>query len=298
MTASYQDAIQRIEAIHARDTDAVNPLACSQLYSHNRKTPRAIVLWHGYTSSPRLYYLLVPRFFDLGYNVWTPRLPHSGLADRLTNDHARLTRDEIIRFTNETIDAARGLGDYLIVGGESLGGVMAAWSAQYRGDVDLAVLMNSAFATHRVPENVNTLIARLLLLVPNFFVWWNPKLRENNGPAHAYPRFSTHALAHTFLLADQIYRAAKKLKPAAQSILSVTSAKDVAVNNHVIAQIVKRWREHGANVSEFQFQGAEVPPLHDMIDPTQPNQNIAYVYPILVNLIEHNGNSNRATVTA
>jgi alpha-beta hydrolase superfamily lysophospholipase len=283
--AGYADALQHIEAIHARDTREIHPVSRLQLLTHGRTTPRAILLWHGYTNSPRMYYQIAQKFFDLGYNVWTPRLPHAGLADRLTDDHARLTRDEIVQFTNETIDAARGLGNHLTVGGESLGGVMTAWAAQCRAEVDLAVMINSAFAMNGVPEKLNTLFARMMKRLPNIFMWWDPRARANTGPAHTYPRFSTRALAQTFLMGAEIYRLAQTQKPAARSILSITSAKDVAVNNRVIAQVVNRWRANGANVSEYQFQGVQVPVLHDIIDPTQPNQHIDYFYPILIDLI-------------
>jgi len=282
---TYADAIQSIDAIHARDTAEVNPIARSLLLTHGHKTPRALLLWHGYTNSPRMYYQLAQKFFDLGYNVWTPRLPHSGFADRMTADHARLTRAEIIHFANETLDAARGLGDHLIVGGESLGGVMAAWAAQHRADVDLAVMINAAFAMHGVPEKLNTLLARIMVRFPNIFMWWDPRQRGNIGPSHAYPRFATRALAQTFLMGAEIYRLAKTQKPVARSILSITSAKDVAVNNRVIAQVANRWRAMGANISEYQFQGDPAPILHDIIDPTQANQNIDYFYPILIDLI-------------
>jgi hypothetical protein len=57
------------------------------------------------------------------------------------------------------------------------------------------------------------------------------------------------------------------------------------VNNRVIAQILDRWRKLGAKISEYQFQGDQVPVLHDIIDPTQSNQHIDYIYPILIDLI-------------
>lgn len=287
MDSAYTQAIERIETIHARDHDAVNPLACSQLWTHQRKTERAILLWHGYTSSPYLYRQLAPKFFELGYNVWTPRLPHAGLANRLTNAHARLTRDEIKTFAGETIEAARGLADQLTVAGESLGGVMAAWAAQNRGDVDRAVMINTSFAMPRVPAKWNTLIARIVLRLPNVFIWWDLRQRNQLKPLHAYPRFATHALMQIFLLAAEVESAAQKRTPAAKSILSITTAKDPAVNNRVIAQIVEAWRKNGGNVAEYQFDGIHVPVLHDIIDPEQPNQNIDYFYPILIDWITH-----------
>jgi hypothetical protein len=68
--------------------------------------------------------------------------------------------------------------------------------------------------------------------------------------------------------------------------LVVTSASDTASNRRVIGQPVKHWRRHRQSAVEtFQFPASEQVP-HDFIDPNQPNQRIALVYPRIIELLE------------
>jgi carboxylesterase len=64
----------------------------------------------------------------------------------------------------------------------------------------------------------------------------------------------------------------------------VTNANDNAVNNGLTTTVVNNWRDHGANLTAYEFatdQGLG----HDLIDPAQPDARTDLVYPRLIDLI-------------
>jgi esterase/lipase len=287
MMADYSHAIELVEHVQARDTAEVNPLCRSRLYTHEQKTDRAIVLLHGYTNNPRMFYKLGEELFTAGYNVWIPRMVYHGLLDRMTTEQAKLTAADMIAWTNEAVDIAQGLGHLVSVAGISMGGVMSGWAVQNRSDVSKAVMIASAFAMVRVPESLNTLIARLFLKLPNYFLWWDPQKKMAVGPDHAYPRFSTHPMAQIFLIGAELFQQARRAKPMGGSIVSVTNEKDKAVNNRVIDELGAFWRRNGAAIRTYEFKGEQVPAQHDIIDPDQALARTDVIYPVLLDLIVH-----------
>src|SRR5712692_6406083 len=182
----------------------INPACGSILLEHGHRTPRAVAFMHGITSSPVQFHDLGALFHARGYNVFIPRMPRHGYTDRLIHDPANLTVAEFKAYASQTVDIARGLGDHLTVAGLSVSGVLTAWCAQTRADVDLAVPIAPAFAPHVVPFPLVPGLARLLNLLPNFFVWWDFRLRARVGHACSYPRFSTHAMAESFHLGLEV----------------------------------------------------------------------------------------------
>ena len=68
------------------------------------------------------------------------------------------------------------------------------------------------------------------------------------------------------------------LPPQCPSILTVTSASDIAANNIVTEQLVANWRAlRPAGIETFEFPADQQIP-HDFIDPNQTNQRIDLVY--------------------
>src|ERR1044071_3974696 len=99
----------------------------------------------------------------------------------------------------------------------------------------------------------------------DLFVWWDPRKRERLGPECGYPRFGTHALAESFLLGAEVFRAAKRHAPVTRSILSITNSRDPAVNTAATRAMLRRWARHAnVDVREFRF-GRRLGPLHDVI---------------------------------
>ena len=280
----YSEAVQRIETLRAQEAPDMNPVCRLQLMTHDRQVERAIVLVHGYTNCPQQLHELSQRFYDLGYNVLLAPLPHHGLADRMTEEQARLKAEELVAYADEMVDIANGLGNQVVMLGISGGGVTTAWAAQNRSDIDLAVIISPAFGYQQIPTPLTLPAGNLYLALPNSFQWWDPSRQAEIGPAYAYPRYSTRALAELLRLGFAVQAAARLEPPAAASILVVTNASDTSVNNVLTSAVVKVWREHKARITTYEFE-AELRLGHDLIDPTQPDARIDIVYPRLIDLI-------------
>ncbi len=108
---NYSEALHLIDIFRQQEPQEMNPLCRTQLMTHGKKTDRAIILVHGYTSDPQQFHDLGQQFYDSGYNVLIAPLPHHGLKNRMTDAHARLTAEELATYANRTVDIARGLGE-------------------------------------------------------------------------------------------------------------------------------------------------------------------------------------------
>lgn len=283
---TYAASLARVEALCAQDTAEVNPLCRTTLLTHGRRTGRAIVFWHGYTNCPRQFHTLAERFFENGYNVFIPRLPLHGMADRMTDTLVDLTTEALLAAADTSIDIACGLGEQVTVAGLSASGVMAAWAAHERAEVERAVIIAPGFAFKLVPAPLTRLVTRVARALPNRFIWWDPRARASSaGPLHAYPRFSTHALAEFNRIAFDVQDRVRQAKPLARSLLVILNERDPAVDNEVTLDLVRRWREWGAEVRVYTFP-AGLKLMHDLIDPDQPAAQIDVVYPKLIELME------------
>jgi pimeloyl-ACP methyl ester carboxylesterase len=240
---------------------------------------RSIVLLHGMTNSPIQFKALAPQFFDLGYNVLLPRLPHHGYKNRMTEALKNLTVDELKQCGNESIDAAAGLGDQVTIAGLSLGGVVALWMGQTRPDVHTAIAIAPALALKGISAEVQEVIANGLQVMPNVFSWWDPRVGANLEPEHVYPRFATRALASSYRLGAELLKSSKKQKPCAERLVVIVSNGDPSVNNALGKRIIDNWRARGANA---EFNAPDWGIIHDIIDPAQSYAMIDKVYPVII----------------
>ena len=80
----YDDALRRVAAVEARDGAAIAPECRTRLLTHGARAARAVVLLHGLTNCPEQFRALGERLYERGANVYIPRLPEHGLADRMT----------------------------------------------------------------------------------------------------------------------------------------------------------------------------------------------------------------------
>ena len=229
---------------------------------------------------------LAAQFHAQGYNVLNTRLPYHGLTDRLTTELRRLTAEEAANLTNEVVDIAHGLGEQVTLLGFSLGGILAAWAAQHRADLDCAVLVSPAIGLKVLSPLRSRLAANFLALMPNTFLWWDSTQKDAKvDPLHAYPRYATRALAALLHLGALVQIEARQSKPAARSILLITNPSDVVVDNAVAHTVATQWIAHGATVKQIEFPQAWHL-IHDLMDPAQPDQQVARVYPLLLDWID------------
>lgn len=282
---SYAQAIERIETLQAKESSTHNPTCRTKLMTHGSKVERAVVFVHGYTFCPDMFQSLGTMFYELGYNVLVPPLPHHGLADRLTDDQANLTAEELAAYSDQVVDIARGLGEQVTMVGISAGGAVTAWASQNRADLDLAVAISPGLGYKQIPALLTAPVANLYLTLPNSFEWWEPELKAAGGLPNTYPRYATHALAQILRFGFAVKASAQRRAPAARSILVITNANDDAVDNAATAAVVNDWRKHGArDISAFEFD-ASLNLGHDLIDPARPKQRTDIVYPKLIELI-------------
>jgi carboxylesterase len=253
---------------------------------HGMQAERVIVFIHGYTNCPEQFRQLGEMFFERGYNVLIAPQPHMGLADRMNEAHGQLTAEQLAAYTDDVIDIAQGLGAHVSLAGLSGGGVMAAWAAQERSDLDLAVVIAPSFGYTFIPGPLALPVMNLSLRLPNSYQWWDPINKMNTTPDYGYPRFATRALAEILRMAAVVQARACQAAPAAQAILVITNAGDPSVENGRTERVMQCWRQQGMQaISAFEFE-ASLKLGHDLIDPLQKNQKVDLVYPRLVELID------------
>ena len=282
----YAEAVRRVESKIATEVD-FEPCSHTILLTHGAKTARAIILVHGYPSSPAPFKQIAAQFYDRGYNVLVMALPYHGLADRMNTEHAKLRAEDFMRYGDQVVDIARGLGDHVTMAGISCGGLITGWVAQQRQDVDLAVLISPGFGFKAIPRFWTPLMAWALRMFPNMYIWDDPEKKADSPRLYNYLRMSTHVLGQILRLSRATQALARQQAPAAGSIVVITNLNDPGVDNAVTDEIVDLWRTHWAkDVQTYQFP-ADLGLGHDIIDVKDPHMNVAAVYPRLLELIDH-----------
>ena len=282
---TFEEAEARIGALQAKDDATVRHGSGTRVRSHGRKTERSIVFYHGYTNAPPQFDRLGEEFFNRGYNVLVPRLPHHGLNDPMTAEQEKLTAEELVQSCQESVDIATGLGEHVSVCGISCGGVMASWVAQYRSDVDLVVGIAPSAGLPFAPMWVSSIFRNVAPRLKNMYIWWDPRVKEQIvGPPYAYPRFSTHSLAQIFRLGHHIYDISANMPARAKRLKSITSEFDTAVKNSITYDILDHWESHGIEIERYIFPASQKV-WHDMIDPNQTFQQVDLTYPVIIQLL-------------
>jgi pimeloyl-ACP methyl ester carboxylesterase len=279
----YAESLDRLAALARLDGSEILEVARSAWFLTGTVTPLALVLLHGYTNNPAQYSAFAPLLHARGVNVVVPRMPLHGYRDRMTSDIAGLTAEALVAKTAEALDIASGLGERVAVLGISMGGTLAALFAQHRS-LSVAVPIAPDFAVLRLSYGMTRALAWLASRLPNVFLWWDPRDREQHVPAAAYPRFSTRALARTFAVGDALVAAAKHGPPFAGRIATVVNRADPAVNNVVTADVVRswqRWKPLGAALVEL----IDLPRNHDIVSPDDPLARVDLVYPKLLEVL-------------
>ena len=284
---NYAAAVDSIASFARADGPAIAPACRSTLYTHGRHTGQVVLIFHGLTNCPAQFDSLARAAYERGANVFVPRLPRHGFADRMTNELGKSDARELVAFTDRACDAAAGLGDTLTVVGLSVGGTLAAWAAQEREDVDRAVLIAPMIGVAKAPGALTPVVTRLTSLLPNLFVWWNDKEKESlRGPSHVYPRFASRAVAATLLVGGETMQQARRKSPGARRAAIVTIEGDQAVDNAQIESLARLWEhaERPAAVQRCRF-AKDLGLNHDIVDLEQVGADPAVTYPVLTRLI-------------
>lgn len=254
----------------------------SILLTHGAPTERVFVLLHGLTASPRQFEPFGRLLFEAG-NVFIPRLPRHGHADRLTDELRYLTAAELRAFAAETVAEARTLGRDVVVVGFSVGGLLSAWIAQHH-DVARSVSVAPFLGVAWLPSRLMRPAAIFALRAPNRFYWWDPRLRERLGPDHGYPRFATHAVAQAATLAADLFAEAASRSPRTRDARIVVNASETTVNNRAARRLAGIWaRDRDGSPEVHRLRG--LPLSHDIIEPLRAPDLTSIVYPELFALV-------------
>jgi len=281
----YSEGVRIAGTLKDLDGPNVNPVCHTRLYTHGKRVERSLVLLHGFTNCPQQFDALGRQFHERGWNVLIPRYPRHGYSDRMNTSIAELRADHLVAVANRAAEAGAGLGERLTVAGLSLGGILTGYLAQTRGDIERAVLIAPMFGLKPIPGPAMRAISRLAGVLPNFYMWWDNTQRDRIGPAHGYPRFSTHAYAALFEVGRRVVTAASENTPRTRSIAVITNAAEPRLDNRFTYGLVDTWLAHGATVETYEFPISDNLP-HDLIDPGNAAQNNALVYPVVSRLIE------------
>jgi len=271
--------------MQARDDSTILPVARTALYDHGRATDLGVVLFHGFTNCPAQYALFAQQLHARGCNVLVPRLPEHGDVDRMTTRLERMTADQLTAAAMEALDAARGLGRRIAISGISLGGVLCAWLATQRDDIDLCVPLAPFFGIDHLWFPLSVFAAGAMRgMSPSRYAWWDSALKEKITPSHAYPRYPLRALGECFLIGEWTLGAQAPFAGRGRTrVTFALNPLDPAVNNGVAAELSQNWRAAGLLASAAWLHG--FPPMHDVIEPENPHECIAQCYPPLIELI-------------
>lgn len=285
---SYRLAIAGVEKRRAQEkTGGVRDEYRTTLLTHGERTEHVIVLLHGFTSCPLQFNLLAAMLFEQGHNVLMPLMPRHGLQDRLTRATSHLTAADFIEYGCAALDLAAGLGRRVLVMGISAGGAVAAWLAQNRSDVDTAVPISAMLGLSIVPSGGTRLFEKLLRILPDFYMWWDPRTRAANPYAlpFTYPGYSTRALGELLCLGISVRQQAAVNPPAASRIVMVINENEPAVNNVELNHLYAAWERFGtvSLANEIFEKSLKLP--HDLVTPDTPGLDFHLVNRRLARLV-------------
>ncbi len=276
----YADAIGRVARQQQSDDRVVAPGGRSVLMTHGAPVARTVILIHGLTNSPRQYEHLAARLYAAGDNVYIPRIPHHAEQNGTAASLAGLTAEELRQYADSAVDVAVGLGQSVVVAGVSAGGTIAAWIAQYRADVQRAVIVAPVLEIARVPSFLAVPMLNFALRLPNVTRTEPPDRKRPDRELGV----SSRAVAELLRFGTALRRAAVRRPPLAGNMVFVMNANDHTVKTLPAVELARCWSEFGASVVMYQFPLSLGLP-HDIAEEAREHANPAVVYPALEALI-------------
>lgn len=288
---SYDEGESRLADFKKADTSEISDKCKSITFDHGKKVEKSIVFFHGFTNCPEQFRLLGEQFFDMGYNVFIPRMPFHGYKDRLTDAQTKIQPYHLTALVRESVFIASGLGEHVTLSGISGGGVLASWGAFYYPQVRNALVISPLFAPYGVPDFAIGPIVRIRNEFPEYYRWWDPETKEKiSGPNYAYPRFSFKAvfsfLEVGYYLEQDIFNTSKELPNKDMKISYLSTENDIAVKNSYNEKVLNKWATRlNIQMESYQFTSS-YNFNHDIIDPNQATANTDLVYGKILELVE------------
>lgn len=178
---SFLSAQAKVAEIDRQEKAAGVKAGCySKLYVHPQPTAKAVLMIQGVAACPTQFSNLAQYFYDRGYNVYVPLTPHDGMTDNL--EHAKVSTQELVDYTNTSVNITDALGSQVGVIGLSGGGNLATWASQYRPEVK-RLLALSPFYEPSSTQSPKWQIRPLLVFYGNNLL--PDKLNKPDDPQHA-----------------------------------------------------------------------------------------------------------------
>jgi carboxylesterase len=286
---TFEEAVLHVQALQEEDNkDLARDVCITKLFDHGEKTEHVIVLLHGFTTCPEQFHQLGQQYFEAGYNVLIPRMPYHGLTDRLTDALISLSAENLAAFGDQVVDIAHGLGRKVTILGTSGSGTLVCWLAQHRADLDYVISIAPLFGLAFIPPAFTRLFERLAFLLPNFYLWWDPRTKAENPYSiyYAYPGYPLHALIEILRLAMITRTQAEKSALKAKQFVMVFNDSEPAVSNAEISKLIQSWKRHAnVNLGEYHFEKDMNLP-HDIITPGTPDLPIEQIHPRLIGVVK------------
>jgi pimeloyl-ACP methyl ester carboxylesterase len=277
---TYEDVAARVARRQATDDSVVAQGGRSILLTHDRRTPRAYVLLHGFTNSPSQFQAVGERLFAItGDNVYIPRLPRHGEREAPVRALSRVRADEMTMFADSVVDVARGLGDSVVVVGMSAGGSIAAWIAQWRADVQRAVLIAPALGAGLLSDDHGRELVDIASLIPNI----TRTTRPDTTRPDMVQGTTSHGLAEVLSLGHRVRDQAIQFRPRVKDIVFLLNERDHTVSEKASLDLAQQWFDHGATVAVYKFPASAKLP-HNVMEQTGRGGNTEMVYPIVMAL--------------
>lgn len=261
LPSAYTRSVAAIARRQAVDDSVAAPGARSILLTAGAPTPRAIVLLHGLTDSPRQFEAFAYMLHADGNNVYVPRLPQHGLRGRDAGALRGLTASELTGVADSVVNEVQGLGDSVIVVGLSMGGTIGAWIVQMR-QVTRVVLIAPAIEPGRIPS----LLDRPLIGLADHLPWITRRLAADSARPDREPGFNLRAVAEILELGRWLMGEAEREAPSTREVTLLVNASDRTIKASAAEALAQSWIRHGADVSVFELPDSLRLP-HNIIDP-------------------------------
>ena len=257
-------------AVLSADDDGIPVATRSQLFEPDGPSDITIVMWHGFTNAPSQFSAVAPALARAGYRVLVPRMPYHGQADLLTRELGELRADELTAQVDACVEIAAGLGSQVWVVGLSAGGTLAAWAAATRSEVSRVALLAPLAAPVGFPMPVVRTLVKWPRLVPNFYMWWDPRKKAGlvaEQSPYAYPGFAVPGLFPFLRMSEALLDRSVVPGHALERMVLVTNPGDFAIRKDVARELAFGVFAPVAEVAaEATIDGA-LKWMHDFVDP-------------------------------
>ncbi len=224
---------------------------------------QSVSFFHGFTAGPYQFEPLGQALFARGYNVLIPLQPGHGIAGDWNCDcppPLPVEPKDYQDFALFWLQTAQNLGEEVLVGGLSTGGILAIWLAlEYPQQIAKALL----FAPY--VSGYNFLVNFLVETLPFYYEWLN----KDNPGNFGYDGFQIPALRLFLDLAQELLKRIQQEVKA--PVFIIGSESDLAIAQQELEDLFLAVVKHQNKSWYFQFEKIfEVP--HTMMTKAEGNK--------------------------